>query len=129
MDRLLLVVGERRREFDEPSPILAMLKSDRSVASPKEAQEHGPKAIGEKLKGQCNAAELRGGCRPARLGQLGVDVLGEGLADAAHEVADHAGATDLSQGAGQHVADRYINARCRTALNGLQPVIDAARGA
>ena len=40
------------------------------------------------------------GCRIA---QLGIEVLGERLADAAHEVAHQAAAADLGEGAGQRI--------------------------
>ncbi len=44
--------------------------------------------------------------------RLGIEVLRERLADAAHEIAHQAGAADLRQRASQRVADDDIDAGC-----------------
>ena len=67
-----------------------------------------------------------------RVAQLGVEVLRKGFAEAAHQIAHHAGPADLGERAGQHVAHGHIDAGClgtRDARDVLEAVVDAARDA
>src|SRR6059036_891133 len=114
MDRLQLLVACVAGEFDERSPILAIGANSAigsSAAPAKKSRKQGAETIANHLEEDRDTAEPCCGYPPTGLGQLGIDILRKGLADAAHEVADHAGAADLRQRPGQHVADRDLDAR------------------
>src|SRR5215470_5098843 len=100
-----------------------------SARVPQAGQECA-RLIGKRLQQERQAAEL--GLRQCRAGvaELSVKVLRQRLADAAHEVPDQAGASELRQGAGEGIADDDLDPRALAAGlvgYGAEPVVDTAR--